>query len=396
MTSSVTSPACFLALRLEVDGSISVGYRCGLPPLLCVIRLRVQLRIRTYSCALAMMVAVNALSIGAHAQTEPAASIALDFRAPALRGCPSRGEFEQLVASRMGYAPFDERGEMRIVVEIAGVSPNAMVGSIRLIDAHGAAAGRREISTPSHCADLAESLAMAVSILVEEFRAAETEAAAESESAAEPAAESESAAATESAAVTESAAATESESAAATESATESAPHSEGVPSEPVGVALGVAFLGEVGVAPDPTLGARVSGGVRYSFLEIALELSLSTQVATARLGSSDRINVIGYYADLAVCGHLAPVGACLLGGGGALQATVQTVASPRAQTSAMGFVGARIFGVIPLGDVVRIRPFVEVWAVLVRTVVLVEGAAVWEAEPIAGRLGLELAFDFR
>ncbi len=179
-----------------------------------------------------------------------------------------------------------------------------------------------------------------------------------------------------------------------TESETESVP--EGEPSEPVGVTLGVGFLGEVGATPDPALGARVGAGVRYSFLEIALELSLSTQVATARLGSSDRINVIGYYADLAVCGHLDPMGACLLGGGGALQTTVQTVASPRAQTSAMGFIGARMFGVIPLGEVVRIRPFIEVWAVLVRTVVLVDGVAVWEAEPIAGRLGLELAFDFR
>jgi hypothetical protein len=88
-------------------------------------------------------------------------------------------------------------------------------------------------------------------------------------------------------------------------------------------------------------------------------------------------------------------VDACALVSAGALQVTSDVGGPERRQSSPLILIGARAQAVLPLSEVLSLRPFLEGQAVLTRTSLLSGADTVWVTPPVVGALGLALSVRF-
>jgi hypothetical protein len=322
-----------------------------------------------------------------------AVRVRLDYRENVGRGCPDRAEFEELVASRMGYAPFDEHARGSIEVVLEGRAPVAATGTIRILDIAGLETGRRTIATPAPCQEIAESLATAIAILLESVSSSGAPSEVPPLPPEQPGVVVQVGAAPPAPSPPPWSAPSP---APAPRSGAPLGPIERASNAVPVRFGAGASFLGEAGTTADPTMGARVALGLHYSVVEVLLEGSISSQLSPTRLPSGDTLESFTYNMDLAVCLHAGVIGACALGGVGALHATVRNVSLPMGRTSLVAFVGARVLGTIRLGEVVRLRPWVELVGVPARAAIVVDGRTVFEGSLVSGRLGLELGIEIQ
>jgi hypothetical protein len=95
----------------------------------------------------------------------------LYVRESGAEACPTAAELRELVSARLGYDPFDDAGDMSLLVR-ASRDEHGLVGTVELIDAMGQPRGQREIVTQGEgCAELAQALSLSMSIAIDPERA---------------------------------------------------------------------------------------------------------------------------------------------------------------------------------------------------------------------------------
>jgi hypothetical protein len=146
-----------------------------------------------------------------------------------------------------------------------------------------------------------------------------------------------------------------------------------------------------VGIAPGATLGARAQVGLRFELLSVSLEAhggyaAPAHLVPVTRSASGPFI-----YGLLAVCLHPGDVSLCALGGGGITRSFVSGFSQPFATTLPLALAGARAAYDIPLGDVLRVRASLDVYARLTEVRLKADTTPVWTSGLVAGSFGLSL-----
>jgi hypothetical protein len=306
------------------------------------------------------------LGLAPEAAAQPSAPVSMTYRASA--GCPDEATFAELVAARLGREPFVSESESTISVVLRSEG-RRWLATLEW-DREGGSA-RREIDSEVSCSEAAESLAVVVAVLLDDT----PEPAPESpvpESTVEPATE-------------------EPASAPARDLDPE-----ESAPSVPIAgyLALGptVAFAASV----DWTIGGRVEGGIGIDWLWLGLELTAEVQPGTRALGEGASADTSLFLVGASACVRIEPMALCVLGGGGGYTATVYGVSTPSARTSGVAFIGGRVGVTIPLFETFYLRPQLEVTGMVVRSAIAAGEAGLWEASPVAGRLGVLFGLDLR
>ncbi|MGZ6064231.1 MAG: hypothetical protein ACXWVM_17645, partial [Polyangiales bacterium] len=85
-------------------------------------------------------------------------------RGPGAESCPDEAAMRVEVAARLGRDPFVDQGARTVVVKIKREA-GTFRGTIELLDAKGAPAGTRTLSSASNdCKELASALSLAMAI----------------------------------------------------------------------------------------------------------------------------------------------------------------------------------------------------------------------------------------
>ncbi len=307
-----------------------------------------------------MIGALLAAASGARAQ-DADVTARLDYAIVGAERCPDRAAFAELVEARLGRSAFDDAAVETVEVRLEGGA--RVRGSVRWIDAQGTLQGERAIEDAG-CAEVAESLAVAVGILLEDPpRAPEV-------TGPDPAPE-----------------VTPPPPAVVASPPVVAAPTPE-EPGPPIRFELAASVHGGVGWTPEFDLGVEARVGLRVELFSAHLLGSIEVQPSTAVLRSGDRVDA--FHGRLGIGGCVRPdyVSICLEAGGGAFQSTVHTVAEPEARTSASIFVGLRGAAHLELADAVALEPWVSVSILPLRPALRVMEENVWESSIVTGRLG--------
>lgn len=269
--------------------------------------------------------------------------------APAAQ-CPDDETFAELVTSRLGRNPFVEssRDVVRVSLSRRGRVHSGTLAWLR--DAEEL--GRRELEVRGSCDELVESLAVGLTILLED-PPVEPSPVTEPEPEPDPDPEP------------------------ARRLAPEPIPIQEPPPPEPGPT---IDFIAEIGgafgfaITPRASIGARIAIGVRIGMLSLRLEGTFDSQIGEASVGSNDRIEATHGTGALAGCAHYGVLFGCLHVGAGAFSARVTTVADPRTRTSTSAFVGGRLGVAWQATPALYVAPFAELQVALTRTALDVDG----------------------
>lgn len=309
------------------------------------------------------------------AGAEPLDPIRLEYTAPA-EGCPDRVAFESAVAAELGYPPFavDARRQVTVRIERQGAS---LVAGVRFHDEAGQPVGEKQIPTTGACERLVEVIALTVAVALDpgqEGRNAESivtpvEALARSEARpVEPARQ---------------------EAPAPGNAAPVAAP---AVRLDPWAFSTGVGFVTTLLAAPAPGLGFELLGRARHgrfsSSLEGRVDLESTAPASGGRVASSLLV------AGLSACGHAEAVALCGLAFGGVVRASGEGFGRDLRVTGPWAAAGARVSGEWPVHGRLGLRVHADVLAPLVRSVLTVDGEAVWTTPPVSLAAGADVILE--
>lgn len=302
-------------------------------------------------------------AVRAHAQTALPVSLAYS----ASVRCPDEATFVELVAARLGREPFAEDGEARVEVSLRREGQR-FIGALEWV--RDGMAAHRELESSVSCEEAAESLAMLVAVALDDTP--------------EPVAEMP----------------PELPVREPTLPTPEAAPvvDDEPVPppSIPIAGFLALAPTLAFGGGVDWTLGGRVEGGVGIGPVWLGLELTAETQPGARLLAEGASAELSLFFAGASACVKIDVISICVLGGGGGLAATVHGVDMPRAHTSGMAFIGGRFGVTIPLPGAFFLRPQIEAVGMVLRSAIAAGDIRLWEASPVAGRIGIAFGVELR
>ncbi len=298
----------------------------------------------------------------AHARAQPShAAARLDYVATPT-DCPTEAAFTEWVESRLGRPPFDDHASAVVVVSLHGESPT--LGTVRWRDPEAGILGERALEA-NGCADLAESLAVAVAILLEDPPVGPEDV---PPLLASPAPE--------------------------VLAPAPPTPVAE-APSEPDPIPWVIELGGSVdaglGWTPGVSLGAELRGGLSWGLISFHLAAAFEIQPETAVLPSGDGVDAFHGLFGLGFCLRPAFLSICVEGGGGVFQSTVRSVLQPTARTSASAYVSVRAAAHLRIVDGLAIEPWISASVLPLRPALMVDGDRVWEAPIVAGRLGVSV-----
>ena len=284
--------------------------------------------------------------------------------------CPDEESFRHQVAARLGYQPFTPDGKHRVAVTLT-IAGRRVRGHAEVLRSGQTAAGVRDLDGElDKCEPLTSALATAVAIALDPVRSAQP-AGVVPPSPPSPTGDPP--------------------------------PPPARLPETPVAppppasstsqtrkVLFGSAgVLGAVGLMPGAAVGADLGVGLRFEAVSVELSGRVETMPGSVRTDSGDRLEATALSALLAPCVHLGRWIACGSGRLGSLQGRAPDVVQPNLGKSLFGAVGARAGYVLPLSPVFALRGIASADLLVVRTSLLIDGAAVWTAPPVAA--GLEL-----
>jgi hypothetical protein len=256
-------------------------------------------------------------------------------RGPGAEQCAEEGELRRYVAQRLGYDPFFAWADRTVVAQIDAVA-TGFRGQVRIIDAKGALLGERTLDAPAKdCGELVKSLALAISIAIDDLDAVEGPSAS-SPSRPRPTPEP--------AAVDVPSVATERPDAPSAPDRPERAPTKEAHDGSGIGGFATVGALGGVGSAPSASLGAVVGGGVVGSWWSMALE-GRAEAPASGAMSGGGRISTSRLAATLVPCARLGArlaLSLCAVGSLGMLRASAEGVSAPRDDSALASSLGGR------------------------------------------------------
>lgn len=341
-----------------------------------VARRRALLRL-LLSCGVAF--AALATSEARAAEAPPAT---LDYEvARGVDGCPAADELRGAIATRLGYDPFRDDAARRLTARIDRAS-GALEGRIELRDERGIALGSRSLRAPS-CAELATSLAFAISMAIDPLHAlAPPPNAARAPSPSPPPPTRD--------APIDAAPLSVDAPAATPREAPPAAPRTTTPLAPRVHASVGAAGLGLLaGVSPLFALGAGLRRGDAAIDVEGRFAPASSVQVD----GGTVRTSTLG--VALLPCAHLDPFVVCGVVTVGALQGEAEGVDAPEKASTVFAQAGGRIGAAIRLAPRTTLEPFVESLATLTRTRLNFRGREVWSTSGLGVQGGLRLALHF-
>jgi hypothetical protein len=286
----------------------------------------------------------------------------LHLRESGAERCPDAKDLRSRVAERLGYDPFRQDASTSVRVGFRPVG-SGFTADVEAFDSRSELLGRRTLaSTDETCRDLADSVVLTVTLLLD------TPAPSETVSTPHP----------------------QNVPAASESSRVDAAP----LPgSTPWTIETGLAMVASVGFAPAPSVGARLALGLRRGFWSFALggrldlpsegQYAMGTVETTARLG------------ELSGCGHFGRAFFCVVGAAGAVTADGRNVLNARRTIGPFGTVGGRVGADIPLVGPLALRGSAELVALLVRTQVMVGQDTLFTTPALGGTFAIGVVGRF-
>src|SRR3982751_5711576 len=126
------------------------------------------MRLRTVLAVVLLVVVGSGAPVAAQQQ----ASVRFDYqRKEGAGACPDAGAVASSVAERLGYEPFDAAAPDTVKVTVFG-KDRGLHARIEMLGANGRSRAERVLSSRrSDCADLAATMALAIAIAIDPFRA---------------------------------------------------------------------------------------------------------------------------------------------------------------------------------------------------------------------------------
>lgn len=296
---------------------------------------------------------------------EPATARLVFERAGEAARCIDETELRERVAARLGRDPFVEEATVEARVRIDAVDGARYRAVIELVD--GEVHTRRELeSARADCADLADALALALSLAVDPTsllapvrRAHGPPASPTPEPPAAPA--------------------------APREVETSPPPPSTDVSAD-VSLRFAAHVFGSWGVAPEVSGGLALSTGLRID--DFSIDLELRTELPTEVTGVNGTVRGAPFTAGIVPCAHVEVVTLCALARGGAFWGEAVEAESARSGTAPYLALGVRGGLEIPLSRGVALAVLGEVSAPLIGTQLVLGSELVWETPPVGVSLG--------
>lgn len=308
---------------------------------------------------------------------EERATATLEYESPDDEGCPSEQVFRDIVAGRLGYDPFVDEAPLRVQAQIEQAA-GGFVGRVSLFQATGEPAGERDISPAvGSCHEIATSMALAISIVLDPFGTA-------SESSSEQ---------------------SSSEQAPPTEPAppppADPLPEEWNPPPHPEEEESGSEMVAHIGLSlgfgatPAVTLGPTGGFGARFGPVLLMIEANGEFMPSEGESDFGDPIDVSIVTLGPTACAVFGVGIGCASVQFGIYRAIANSVVEPKTQ-AAFFSAGELSAGVLmPFSDRFSFRAVAVLRANFVVPELAIDDAPVWEASPIGGgiRIGLGASF---
>lgn len=292
------------------------------------------------------------LSATAATGAAPAKVTLTHIRGEGALSCPDEAALKANVVSRLGYDPFVVAAQQRALTRFEQGS-RGYSASLELVREGEAPRTRTLSSESTDCRDIAESLALALTLAIDpQFLVREPVPVSSAEPPSAPATAAE-----------------------------EAAPSS-----EPIELALYGGALGSVGLSPQPTVGGHLGLGLRYGAFALYGEGRIDLPVSIELPAGAVRTNLL--LGTLLPCLQWRHFAACVSLSVGALQVDGR-LAFGRRDTSLAVKAGVRLQYEWMAFRHVGLLLHGEVDAVPTRVTVFADDAAIWSTSPVAANVGL-------
>jgi len=291
--------------------------------------------------------------------------------------CPDQAQLRDAVSGRLGYVPFDDAATMQVQVEIRRTG-RKLSAEVSVDPGDGSGARTRALSSAArNCDELADGLALAVSIAIDPLsltRPAEAAPAPTPEPAPAPQPEPEPAPV---AVVAE-----------PVRAENEPAPKA---PKTETGVAFraGGDGLVSLGAVPNLTGGLTVHAGVVGTRWSAALELR--ADLPRAKQSGEEEVEALRSIVQLVPCFEARWFFGCGVGSAGLLSAKGQGRGPSARDNAFIAGAGARIGGKTALTSHLYLRAYLEGVAALTKTALLRSDQEIWRTPTWSGSLAIGL-----
>ncbi len=308
------------------------------------------------------------------ANAEPAPRTARLFYTGAdLADCPDEGAIKNIVSARLGYDPFASDAE-QIVTAVITREGKGLRGQVDLRDRAFAVRGSRVLTTDKiDCAELASSMALAISIAIDPLSL--TRPAPVAQRALMPI------------------------------EVAEPEPQAVAVPPPDVPVArarpervvlrFGANASVAFGVTPGTSLAPGVFAGIGRGSVSLDLEgrahLPSVVPATSASAPSGGSVSASLLIATLVPCFHVRIVMGCALAGIGSLSGTGRGVDVPSKDATLYANAGVRAGAEFPIFGPISARIYGDFLVPLIATNLALRGAEVWSTPSVTGALGAGL-----
>jgi hypothetical protein len=293
--------------------------------------------------------------------------------------CPDERAFRALVTARLGHDPFVNHDDRVVNVEIHSAA-SGIVGHVDIREDGNILQERTVRGGAKECEAVVEAIAsiVALSLTPEQGQESGRDDGRSSEVARAP------------------------DTQAAPTSATTAAPSPRNEPASvdrasaspsAIRFAARGAIVSSAGLLPGLAIGGEAGGGFAARWFSLYAMGRGETQAGDAEGVRGQRLDGSVLSGGVAPCFSAAWFTGCGTAWLGVLQGRAPDAERPSLGSSLVGFVGARLGALIPLGAGLRLAPQVEAWVATVRTTLVYAGAATWTAPALLGSTGLGLVY---
>lgn len=291
--------------------------------------------------------------------------------------CPGEDDLRKAVAARLGYDPFFPSAQKTVVAEVAR-TPSGYRGKVQIVGDSGALRGARELATKGDdCAELVSTMALAISIAIDDLDAEERARAPEAPDEPAPPASAEVAPVLLEAAPAET----------RPPEAPKKAPAIRG----DFGASVGP--TASFGVAPAPAVGASLAAVLGYGRFAVrgSFRADLAASAAFAPVG---RVSGHSFVGTLEGCVRSELPFVCAGGGLGSIATETSGITRGASDDGLLAIVVGTVGARVRLGTAVYLEPFATGVVELIDQDVRVDGRSVFSLPRIGGTLGLHLGWQ--
>ncbi len=280
--------------------------------------------------------------------------------------CPDEIALRGMIASQLGYDPFDDGAPVQVHAAIERVG-NRLRGRVTLTRDDGTRGGERILDATNDCSSVATALALTVSVAIDTLEAPPP---APPLAVNAPAPES----------ITR-------PSQPPTETAAVGKPNPADAPT-PVSFRGTVDLHVALGVAPSTAFGGAVSFGARWPLVSVALE-ARGDLPAFAPLSTGGELGTSVILGMVVPCAHVRSFVGCGIFGVGSMHGESRSVPAPDSNYAVFGAAGVRVGLELPLSRFLALRPQIDGLVAWARPKLRFDDQNVWTAPAASATFGL-------